>query len=69
MTRIPLLPRNPERNCWGCDKYCPEADLACGNGAIRTLHPLELFGPDWLEWFERHPRKTPGEDAPARTDP
>jgi hypothetical protein len=51
--RIPLLPANPERNCWGCDKYCPEADLACGNGTIRTPHPVELFGPDWLEWFER----------------
>ena len=52
MTRIPLRPPNPERICWGCDKYCPADDLACGNGTIRTLHPVELFGPDWLEWIE-----------------
>lgn len=50
MTRIPLRPANPERICWGCDKYCPADDLACGNGTIRTLHPVELFGEDWLEW-------------------
>jgi hypothetical protein len=27
--------------------------LACANGTIRTPHPIELFGHDWLEWFER----------------
>jgi hypothetical protein len=53
MTRIPLKPAHPERICWGCDKYCPEDDLACGNGTIRTAHPVELFGDDWLEWFTR----------------
>jgi hypothetical protein len=46
----PLAPRHPERICWGCDKYCPADDLACGNGTIRTPHPAELFGDDWLEW-------------------
>lgn len=50
MARIPLTPRNPERICWGCDKYCPADDLACGNGTIRTPHPVELFGEDWVEW-------------------
>jgi hypothetical protein len=50
MTRIPLKPRNPDRICWGCDKYCPADDLACGNGTIRTPHPAELFGDDWYEW-------------------
>jgi hypothetical protein len=50
--RVPLNPKFPERICWGCDKYCPADDLACGNGTIRTLHPVELFGPDWLEWTE-----------------
>ena len=50
MTRIPLHPKNPERICWGCDKYCPDEDLACGNGTIRAPHPIELFGDDWLEW-------------------
>jgi hypothetical protein len=55
--KLPLHPANPERICWGCDKYCRADDLACGNGTIRTLHPAELFGDDWLEWIER--RKTP----------
>jgi hypothetical protein len=50
VTRIPLRPSHPERICWGCDKYCPADELACGNGTIRTLHPIELFGADWLEW-------------------
>lgn len=44
------LPPHPERICWGCEKYCPADDLACGNGTIRTLHPVELFGEDWLAW-------------------
>lgn len=52
MARIHLHPSHPERICWGCDKYCPADDLACGNGTIRTLHPAELFGPDWDEWAE-----------------
>jgi Protein of unknown function (DUF3079) len=50
MPRLPLRPAHPERVCWGCDKYCPADDLACGNGTIRTAHPCELFGDDWLEW-------------------
>jgi hypothetical protein len=48
--RMLLHPVHPDRVCWGCDKYCPADDLACGNGTIRTLHPVELFGDDWLEW-------------------
>ena len=48
--KIPLRPASPERVCWGCDRYCPADDLACGNGTIRTAHPIELFGNDWLEW-------------------
>ena len=43
-----LHPTAPERICWGYDKYCPADDLACGNGTIRTPHPVELFGEDWL---------------------
>ena len=23
--------------------------MACGNGTERGQHPLEIFGPDWLE--------------------
>jgi hypothetical protein len=45
----PLYPRHPERVCWGCNKFCPAAELACGNGTIRTPHPIELLGEDWLE--------------------
>ena len=48
-----LHPRHPERICWGCDRYCPADDLACGNGTIRTAHLVELFGDDWLDWAER----------------
>jgi hypothetical protein len=58
MANVPLHPRNPERVCWGCDKYCPADDLACGNGTIRTPHPIELFGEDWLK-TERRPRSAP----------
>jgi hypothetical protein len=56
MFRLPLHPKNPERTCWGCDKYCPADDLACGNGTIRAPHPVELFGDDWLEWSEGRKR-------------
>jgi hypothetical protein len=52
MAKIPLHPKNPERVCWGCDKYCPADKLDCGNGTVRTQHPAELFGEDWLEWAE-----------------
>ena len=47
--KVALSPGHPERICWGCERYCPADDLRCGNGTIRTPHPVELFGPDWLE--------------------
>ncbi len=50
MNRFPLHPKHPERICWGCDRFCPADDLVCGNGTIRTMHPAELFGEDWVEW-------------------
>ena len=53
MSGLPIHPSRPDRVCWGCDKYCPASDLACGNGTIRTPHPRELFGDDWMEWFNR----------------
>jgi hypothetical protein len=55
MARIPLKPSNPERICWGCDKYCPAEDLGCAGGTIRTPHPVELFGDDWLDFFGETP--------------
>jgi hypothetical protein len=48
LRKFPLHPAHPERICWGCDKYCPAAAMACGNGADRTQHPQELLGEDWL---------------------
>jgi Protein of unknown function (DUF3079) len=49
MKRALLHPRHPDRICWGCDTYCRADDLACGNGTIRTPHPSELFGDNWLD--------------------
>ena len=49
MAKLPLNPAHPERVCWGCDRYCGADDLRCGNGTIRTQHPVEIFGRDWLE--------------------
>ena len=49
LSRSLLRPKHPERVCWGCDRYCPAGDLRCGNGNIRTPHPIELFGEEWLE--------------------
>lgn len=48
--KFPIHPIHPERVCWGCDKYCPADSLACGNGSVRTQHPVELFGDDWQDW-------------------
>ena len=55
MSKPPLHPSHPERVCWGCDKYCPADHLDCGNGTVRTQHPIEIFGDDWLEF----PKPTP----------
>jgi len=70
MTRLKqsvVRPAHPERICWGCPKYCSAEDLACGNGTIRTPHPLELFGEDWLAWeTERINPRAPA-DRPDKT--
>jgi DUF3079 family protein len=63
MARIPLQPSHPDRICWGCDKYCPADDLACGNGTIRTLHPAELFGADWIDWVDARAASTDASDS------
>ena len=62
--KFPVAPLNPERICWGCDKYCPADSLACGNGSDRTPHPVELFGPDWMAWGLD---ATPDADAASHT--
>ncbi|MBL8287132.1 MAG: DUF3079 domain-containing protein [Rubrivivax sp.] len=56
--KFPIHPPHPERVCWGCDKYCPADDMACGNGSDRTQHPVELLGDDWMAW-------SPLDDKPA----
>jgi hypothetical protein len=53
-----MNPAQPDRVCWGCERYCPAGELACGNGAIRTPHPKELFGEDWLAWSNGAPGPT-----------
>ena len=47
--KFPIHPARPERNCWGCDRYCAADAMLCGNGSERTQHPVELFGDDWLD--------------------
>ncbi|MDE3166032.1 MAG: DUF3079 domain-containing protein [Acidobacteriota bacterium] len=64
MAKFPVHPKNPDRICWGCEKMCPADDLACGNGTIRSPHPEELLGKDWLEWLEEHERAAFEEAAP-----
>lgn len=48
--RFPINPPHPERNCWGCDRYCAADAMLCGNGSERTQHPIETFGPGWEQW-------------------
>ena len=48
--RFPVNPPHPERNCWGCDRYCAADALLRGNGSERTQHPIETFGPGWDTW-------------------
>jgi Protein of unknown function (DUF3079) len=61
MSKIALHPKYPERVCWGCDKYCPAESLDCGNGTVRTQHPIEIFGADWLDFGKPavNPEKKP----------
>ncbi|MCG6504153.1 DUF3079 domain-containing protein [Kingella pumchi] len=47
--KFPIHPKNPERICWGCEKYCTAADLQCGNGCERIQHPIETDGPEWYK--------------------
>jgi hypothetical protein len=57
--KFPILPANPQRICWGCDRYCSAEAMACGNGSERTPHMSELFGEDWMDWV------APGGEAAA----
>jgi hypothetical protein len=69
---LPTRPAHPERICWGCDRYCPADALGCANGSVRTPHPCELFGDDWLEWeLDRRAPAAHGDPTPvsAPADP
>ncbi len=57
--RFPIHPAHPERNCWGCERYCASDAMLCGNGSERTPHPVELFGEDWMLGLG------PGSEMPA----
>jgi len=63
--KFPLHPANPERICWGCDRYCAADSLMCGNGTVATMHPSELFGDDWMEWGI----DTEAKDPAVRSEP
>lgn len=47
--KFPIAPKQPQRICWGCDKYCSADDLQCGNGCERIQHPIELDGAEWYK--------------------
>lgn len=66
--KFPEQPAHPERNCWGCDRYCAADAMLCGNGSERTQHPIELFG---LEWARACGAEVAEADAadPAATAP
>ncbi len=62
--KFALNPAHPERNCWGCDRYCAADAMVCGNGSVATPHPAELFGEDWMTWTG-----TGEEPAPLPAEP
>lgn len=62
--KFPIKPAHPERVCWGCDSYCPADSMKCGNGTLRTEHPAELFGDDWVAWLEGRPPEEGTDAAP-----
>lgn len=66
---FPLNPPHPERNCWGCDRYCAAHDMLCGNGSDRTQHPIETFGPGWELWSGIPVRGATLDPEPAASQP
>jgi hypothetical protein len=67
--KFPVRPAHPERICWGCDKYCPAENLACGNGSDRTQHPIELWGDDWQDWDCDSQQDNPGSEPSSAHRP
>ena len=64
--KFPVKPGHAERLCWGCDRYCAANEMMCGNGSVRTPHPVELFGDDWQDWNQAPPAPDPagGDETP-----
>lgn len=70
--KIPIHPLHPERICWGCDHYCHENAMRCGNGQSRTQHPIELLGADWYkhgDWNIELPEDKASQPAPEPEKP
>ena len=65
--RFPIHPAHPERNCWGCERYCASDAMLCGNGSERTQHPVELFGEDWELGFGSAAETPAAVTVPAET--
>ncbi len=66
MKPFPRHPPHPERVCWGCDRYCAHTDMLCGNGSVRTPHPVELFGPHWADETQGSPAPQEGAGRPRQ---
>lgn len=68
--KFPLHPVHPERICWGCDHYCQQDSMRCGNGSSRTQHPIELLGDDWYmhgDWGIEVPEESGAAKAEEKT--
>lgn len=65
--KFPQQPAHPERNCWGCDRYCSAGAMLCGNGSERTQHPIELFGLEWAKACGADVGEQPAAEPPATT--
>lgn len=70
MAKMPIRPAHPEKICWGCDRFCAADHLGCSNGTIRTPHPCELFGDDWMDWaLNESPAPQPDRPDSAKSAP
>jgi hypothetical protein len=35
--------------------FCAAGDMRCGNGSVRTEHPVEQLGPGWRQTLPAEP--------------
>lgn len=65
-TNLPLHPLQPERLCWGCNRYCPAFARRCAGETARTPHPIEVLGEDWYKQADWNlDRRVESEPGPA----